>query len=100
MHRHRPTRTVQWVDYPAWRLSSGLEFGPHARLQALRGQGLRLDDEQGLGHVCGRIDHRSEEHTSELQSLMRISYAVFRLKKKHNTKKQPTYCQSQHTIKT
>src|SRR3546814_1805009 len=27
---------------------------------------------------------RSEEHTSELQSLMRISYAVFRLKKKKN----------------
>src|SRR3546814_7182218 len=28
---------------------------------------------------------RSEEHTSELQSLMRISYAVFCLQKKHNT---------------
>src|SRR3546814_9158702 len=28
--------------------------------------------------------HRSEEHTSELQSLMRISYAVFCLKKKTN----------------
>src|SRR3546814_2573007 len=33
--------------------------------------------------------HRSEEHTSELQSLMRISYAVFCLKKKkHNNSKQ------------
>src|SRR3546814_11829409 len=30
----------------------------------------------------GRIQRRSEEHTSELQSLMRISYAVFCLKKK------------------
>src|SRR3546814_6064398 len=30
------------------------------------------------------IDRRSEEHTSELQSLMRISYAVFCLKKKKN----------------
>src|SRR3546814_3890537 len=30
---------------------------------------------------------RSEEHTSELQSLMRNSYAVFCLKKKHNKKK-------------
>src|SRR3546814_6843609 len=29
-------------------------------------------------------DRRSEEHTSELQSLMRISYAVFCLKNKHN----------------
>src|SRR3546814_5079622 len=28
------------------------------------------------------VEHRSEEHTSELQSLMRISYAVFCLKKK------------------
>src|SRR3546814_7558931 len=32
--------------------------------------------------------HRSEEHTSELQSLMRISYAVFCLKKKKNISKQ------------
>src|SRR3546814_3480516 len=31
-------------------------------------------------------DRRSEEHTSELQSLMRISYAVFCLKKKRSTK--------------
>src|SRR3546814_7028178 len=35
-------------------------------------------NEQPEGH------HRSEEHTSELQSLMRISYAVFCLKKKKN----------------
>src|SRR3546814_5872680 len=35
--------------------------------------------------------YRSEEHTSELQSLMRISYAVFCLKKKKNTRtKIPT----------
>src|SRR3546814_5618745 len=37
---------------------------------------------------CGRDtapQHRSEEHTSELQSLMRISYAVFCLKKKNAT---------------
>src|SRR3546814_3197101 len=32
--------------------------------------------------VAGRYDQRSEEHTSELQSLMRISYAVFCLTKK------------------
>src|SRR3546814_5946824 len=40
-------------------------------------------------HVEALIDHRarSEEHTSELQSLMRISYAVFCLKKK---KTKPT----------
>src|SRR3546814_4375737 len=33
----------------------------------------------------GRSCDRSEEHTSELQSLMRISYAVFCLKKKNTT---------------
>src|SRR3546814_9671053 len=33
---------------------------------------------------------RSEEHTSELQSLMRISYAVFCLKKKNNRSRYPT----------
>src|SRR3546814_6979275 len=33
--------------------------------------------------VAGQGGFRSEEHTSELQSLMRISYAVFCLKKKH-----------------
>src|SRR3546814_4138457 len=35
----------------------------------------------------GSRDARSEEHTSELQSLMRISYAVFCLKKKNTTHK-------------
>src|SRR3546814_4934685 len=38
------------------------------------------------GCVPFRGSPRSEEHTSELQSLMRISYAVFCLKKKTNTK--------------
>src|SRR3546814_10029768 len=36
-------------------------------------------------HAGGRQYARSEEHTSELQSLMSISYAVFCLKKQHNT---------------
>src|SRR3546814_10225021 len=36
------------------------------------------------------VESRSEEHTSELQSLMRISYAVFCLKKKTQTTKTRT----------
>src|SRR3546814_10118078 len=55
---------------------------------------LRLQDHEGIGNVrrhrvggdlggTGLGKHRSEEHTSELQSLMRISYAVFCLKKKN-----------------
>src|SRR3546814_1812542 len=58
-----------------------------------RSVAVRLEeDEQAAGEgVEGRqrgrdLVGRSEEHTSELQSLMRISYAVFCLKKKnHNT---------------
>src|SRR3546814_2863673 len=45
-----------------------------------------IDD---LPHHAG-IAFRSEEHTSELQSLMRISYAVFCLKKKTTNKQQRT----------
>src|SRR3546814_1812170 len=48
---------------------------------------------QRIGHILARHiarraggERRSEEHTSELQSLMRISYAVFCLKKKKKTK--------------
>src|SRR3546814_8845157 len=51
-------------------------------------------------------DYRSEEHTSELQSLMRISYAVFCLKKKTNiytirippSQTQHTRHQLRHTV--
>src|SRR3546814_2859716 len=66
----------------------------HQRIGVHEGGGLgRKDDEDEVGrsdqlHRLGidtarRVDdHRSEEHTSELQSLMRISYAVFCLQKK------------------
>src|SRR3546814_7978652 len=39
---------------------------------------------RAITNRCITSDQRSEEHTSELQSLMRISYAVFCLKKKNN----------------
>src|SRR3546814_9747769 len=48
-------------------------------------EGVRPDDEGASGVPMAPIQSicsRSEEHTSELQSLMRISYAVFCLKKK------------------
>src|SRR3546814_6358571 len=45
--------------------------------------------ERRLAFALGR--GRSEEHTSELQSLMRISYAVFCLKKKHIIQTTPTH---------
>src|SRR3546814_7326084 len=50
--------------------------------------GLIGKAEAAMGQVDILVNNagRSEEHTSELQSLMRISYAVFCLKKKHQTK--------------
>src|SRR3546814_2747474 len=47
--------------------------------------GVRIHFPEVIDHGARR--HRSEEHTSELQSLMRISYAVFCLKKKKNQRK-------------
>src|SRR3546814_2326828 len=68
---------------------------------------------QGEGTVVHRQLHcpallggdRSEEHTSELQSLMRISYAVFCLKKKNKTSKsiahtKPEYAYSNKLTRT
>src|SRR3546814_4136318 len=52
------------------------------RIYTFYERGVLLDDPQSVASA------RSEEHTSELQSLMRISYAVFCLKKK--TKKRNT----------
>src|SRR3546814_2894932 len=65
-----------------------------AELKALgdKARALKVKKVQQLGELvtstgADALDLRSEEHTSELQSLMRISYAVFCLKKKtHNTK--------------
>src|SRR3546814_8615331 len=58
-----------------WNTGRG-EERPFDRLRA-NGVGLRSSGRGALRHV------RSEEHTSELQSLMRSSYAVFCLKKKN-----------------
>src|SRR3546814_9863998 len=65
-----------------------------ARLVALGPTRVRValdcgfDGEYTSQNVIGEItgsERRSEEHTSEIQSLMRISYAVFCLKKKKKT---------------
>src|SRR3546814_4078516 len=63
---------------------------------ARRLAGDRLDPPQGAPQDAG--PPRSEEHTSELQSLMRISYAVFCLKKKKHTNTQPTRTDIRHLL--
>src|SRR3546814_1452849 len=57
----------------------GVERGADQRMQL---DGLAFDQ-----HRLERLDARSEEHTSELQSLMRISYAVFCLQQKQTYNK-------------
>src|SRR3546814_2640427 len=91
----RSTRTDTLFPYttlfrstgPCWSFRSVIETAP-----------LGID-ENCPGHFhrdeSDRDSFRSEEHTSELQSLMRISYAVFCLKKKKNKK----YTQSTTTNK-
>src|SRR3546814_6723634 len=58
--------------------------------------GVHSDDV--VGNLARVVNRRSEEHTSELQSLMRISYAVFCLKKKTKTKNMATDTHSQHIL--
>src|SRR3546814_3050925 len=45
---------------------------------------VSIPSRKPVDHISLTSNYRSEEHTSELQSLMRISYAVFCLKKKKN----------------
>src|SRR3546814_1890745 len=78
-----PSATTQRPRLPSW-----------PRLSLLRGgrsrhyDGAAFEARAGWVHAVAaasgpaQSDDRSEEHTSELQSLMRISYAVFCLKKK------------------
>src|SRR3546814_7924867 len=58
--------------------------GKRVEPEAILGRSKRLDQRFAvIGGKVIRCLERSEEHTSELQSLMRISYAVFCLKKKN-----------------
>src|SRR3546814_10361296 len=66
------------------------DFGQEVPERGLRAFLARGPDVKSLGPVGAPgqqlpVGERSEEHTSELQSLMRISYAVFCLKKKKHT---------------
>src|SRR3546814_4352607 len=79
---------------PTASLSSGLlarkgQARPAMRPQGLSGFGTMADQLEDLGWndmgPADEPDARSEEHTSELQSQIRISYAVFCLKKKKHT---------------
>src|SRR3546814_10641705 len=97
----RSTRTDTLFPYPtlfrSWLNDVHDPWAPDDdSLSEVMGKGSDSDDDRylativkmdkTLGKLFDRLDQmgRSEEHTSELQSLMRISYAVFCLKKKIN----------------
>src|SRR3546814_10032660 len=65
--------------------AGGDQYGVAARLHQMRQRLVIADPRPNPAAMpVRRRQERSEEHTSELQSLMRISYAVFCLKKKNN----------------
>src|SRR3546814_3402081 len=85
MIRRPPRSTRTDTLFPYTTLFRSLQFGKPGLIVALELRALLI-----VGEVDGHPSARSEEHTSELQSLMRISYAVFCLKKRnrpHNTTK-------------
>src|SRR3546814_9630716 len=90
-----PYTTLFRSPYPEWPMTEILLRAGGATLAdwraVYRGASVRLDPSTApaiatSAAAIGRI-LRSEEHTSELQSLMRISYAVFCLKKKKTNQK-------------
>src|SRR3546814_5337157 len=74
-----PDSTARWPSFASF-MPHGCPFETWCVCLQLRTERSRLDN-----HDCFRLSRvaRSEEHTSELQSLMRISYAVFCLKNKN-----------------
>src|SRR3546814_8037531 len=93
----RSTRTDTLFPYTtlfrSWRRVAAAPPRPPRRLRGTsaydRGRGARTRTPAWGRSIRGRRSARlrSEEHTSELQSLMRISYAVFCLKKKKKDKR-------------
>src|SRR3546814_2610478 len=83
-HEHHPDRPAERAGH----LRRDIPFRPRPRCRA-SSQFAEKARRYGLEPHRRHLGERSEEHTSELQSLMRISYAVFCLKKKKN--KSTTY---------
>src|SRR3546814_7265403 len=94
-----PLRLVQAqrdIDDPA---ACPAEAAPKAVPTGLGGQFRQVQTGFPIGLLQRQRRRRSEEHTSELQSLMRISYAVFSLKKKNNATKISRINQKQQNTK-
>src|SRR3546814_8119567 len=104
-HLHRRRIAVETADGAGDRsaLADGRAFRSVARRTPAAHHGRAVPRRAAplcaAGRVrTGEIGGRSEEHTPELQSLMRISYAVFCLKKKKKTEHTTTTKTHQHRI--
>src|SRR3546814_1045557 len=96
----RSTRTDTLFPYPTLFRSAGPDGARRRRVRPRGAAAAEADPPRGAEphrhrrparHRGRGRAARSEEHTSELQSLMRISYAVFCLKKKITKKKKTKY---------
>src|SRR3546814_7100936 len=87
----RSTRTDTLFPY-----TTLFRSGDHTQLASSLTHAARFDHADEIAKLTDFVCVRSEEHTSELQSLMRISYAVFCLKKKN--KKKTKYTTRQNNI--
>src|SRR3546814_2114760 len=89
----RSTRTDTLFPYTTLFRSGAARADREAVLAARHLADRRNHRSGAAGEAFGELAafRRSEEHTSELQSLMRISYAVFCLKKKKKIKTTKTY---------
>src|SRR3546814_2271951 len=78
--KSRPARTISSAT-----ASSAAESERPAEITGFKSSTWSAKVSEAMRHSCACIQFtlRSEEHTSELQSLMRISYAVFCLQKKN-----------------
>src|SRR3546814_8542616 len=81
----RSTRTDTLFPYTTLFRSRILNIHP-SLLPSFTGLHVQRRAIESGATIAGCTVHRSEEHTSELQSLMRISYAVFCLKNKNKIK--------------
>src|SRR3546814_7123151 len=79
---HREVRGIAQAGSALLLGSRGRRFEPCSPDQLVDLRGINSDGRLGEWLKPAVLKTRSEEHTSELQSLMRISYAVFCLKKK------------------
>src|SRR3546814_6323051 len=94
-HIHRAARHAHALSrgadparhqHPVEHFASAIDLADHRIAIELDTVEARMRGHRGIDQPHAVMVDRSEEHTSELQSLMRISYAVFCLKKKNYRK--------------